>query len=203
MAASDRIAQLYIALEEIEPAIWRRVEVPLSATLKSLHDIIQCSMGWEGYHLHEFEIGERRYGDPAQWDDDRFVLQERSLRLQALIARSVDHFTYTYDFGDNWRHIIQIEAVRDADPDLPYPRLVEATRRCPPEDVGGVDGYYEFCNAVTKPRHREHRRMLAWYGSPYDPEDADVSRIEAALARMAQRRLLGKAAFEKSRSRQR
>ncbi|WP_246765093.1 plasmid pRiA4b ORF-3 family protein [Ensifer sp. PDNC004] len=38
----DRIARLHIQLDDIEPLIWRRVEVPLTMSLKGLHDVIQA-----------------------------------------------------------------------------------------------------------------------------------------------------------------
>ena len=34
----EPVARLRIALQEIEPTIWRRVDVPLSSTLLVLHD---------------------------------------------------------------------------------------------------------------------------------------------------------------------
>jgi hypothetical protein len=43
----ETVARLHIVLDEIEPAIWRRVDVPVTASLKMLHDILQAAMGWE------------------------------------------------------------------------------------------------------------------------------------------------------------
>ncbi len=48
---TDQIARIRISLSDIEPEIWRRVDVPLEASLKMLHDIIQRAMGWMDYHL--------------------------------------------------------------------------------------------------------------------------------------------------------
>lgn len=68
---SEIIARLHIALADTDPLIWRRVEVPLDASLKMLHDVIQSAMGWLDYHLWEFEAGDRRYGLPdPHWPDD-------------------------------------------------------------------------------------------------------------------------------------
>ncbi|TXN07680.1 plasmid pRiA4b ORF-3 family protein [Methylobacterium sp. WL103] len=62
----------------------------------------------------------------------------------------------------------------------------------------------DFCSslleAVTKPRHREHKRMLEWYGGPFDPDELDRETIEAGMAKLARRRTIGQAAFAKSRS---
>ena len=37
----EPIARIRIELQEIEPKVWRRVDVPLSSTLLALHDFIQ------------------------------------------------------------------------------------------------------------------------------------------------------------------
>jgi hypothetical protein len=202
MTQPERVARLYISLDRIEPAIWRRVEVPLTLTLKGLHDVIQTLMGWQGYHLHEFRIGDDRYGSPdPEFDWGRKIRSDKSTRLGALIDKGVMSFAYVYDFGDNWEHTIKVEAVADADPAFEYPRFLAGERRGPPEDVGGLDGYLEFVKAATRPRHREHRQVLEWYGGPYDPNDIDVPRIVAGLDRMARKRTLGKAAYLKSQGR--
>ncbi|MGO8656386.1 plasmid pRiA4b ORF-3 family protein, partial [Rhizobium ruizarguesonis] len=64
----DRIARLHIQLDDIEPSIWRRVEVPLTMSLKGLHDVIQAVMLFEDYHLFEFEDGGRCYDVPDPED---------------------------------------------------------------------------------------------------------------------------------------
>ena len=200
MTSTDRIARLRISLEEIEPEIWRRVEVPLTVHLKGVHDVIQAAMGWEDYHLFEFRVGRKIYGipDPA-WDFDRKVMNARSVRLAALAARGIDRLEYVYDLGDNWRHAVTIEAVELAAPAQFYPRFVDGARRCPPEDVGGVSGYDEFLEAVREPCHPEHRRMLEWYGGPYDPDDIDLALIRRRIGMLANRRTAGQAAYAKSR----
>lgn len=44
--------------------------------------------------------------------------------------------------------------------------------------------------------------MLTWYGGPYNPDDIGAAEIVAGLAKLAQRRTLGKAAYLKSVGRQ-
>src|SRR5690625_1172335 len=48
------IYQFKILLHEIEPEIWRLIEVPESYTFWELHVAIQDAMGWLDSHLHEF-----------------------------------------------------------------------------------------------------------------------------------------------------
>ena len=68
-------------------------------------------------HLWEFEIDGRCYGDPSfrEFGDEPPVYRAKSLRLGAVIARGVDRFVYTYEYGDNWRHDVIVEEVRDGD----------------------------------------------------------------------------------------
>ncbi|WP_272870968.1 IS1096 element passenger TnpR family protein [Agrobacterium tumefaciens] len=54
MISHERIARIHIKLDDIKPVIWRRVEVPITTSLKGLHDVIQAVMLFEGYHLFEF-----------------------------------------------------------------------------------------------------------------------------------------------------
>ena len=195
----EQIACLRISLDEIEPEIWRRVEVPLDLPLKSLHDVIQAVMGWEEYHLFEFHVGDKNYGIPDP-DDATFghrVMSAKTTKLATILGRGVTAFEYVYDFGDDWRHHIVIEVVETAQPDKTYPRYLDGARCGPPEDVGGVPGYYEFLEAVTSPRHPARRRMIEWYGGVYDPDDIDDFTIRLRIGAIIKRRRAGKAAYAK------
>ena len=187
------------SLVDIEPEIWRRVEVPLDMPLKGIHDVIQAAMGWQDYHMFEFRVGDKLYGLRYP-DDDMFgrkIISAKTTKLSTLIARGVAEFEYVYDMGDDWQHRIVVEAVADADPNVGYPRFIDGARRCPPEDVGSVPGYYDFLKAVTNPRNRQHRQMLEWYGRPYDPNDIDLLTSRLRLGDIAKRRRAGKAAYAK------
>lgn len=186
MSSPEKIARIRISLEEIEPEIWRLVEVPLGVDLKGLHDVIQAVFGWHDYHLFEFRIGEKLYGIPEPEEDlDRNLMQAKLMKIEALVAKGIDRFDYIYDFGDGWEHAIAVEAVAEADPALKYPRLLDGARRGPPEDVGGVPGYYRFLKVVANPRHREHRELTEWYGGPYDPDDIDLFNLRLRLDELA------------------
>ena len=197
MTKPEPIARVRISLKEIEPEIWRQVEVPLGLSLKGLHDVIQAAMGWQDYHLFEFRIGEKLYGIP---DPERDVLQAKLVKIETIVAKGFDCFDYVYDFGDDWEHAIVIEAIGPADPALKYPRFIDGARRGPPEDVGGIPGYYNFLDIAAKPRHRDHRHLIEWYGGPYDPEDIDLLQTRLRLGAIAKRRHAGKAAFAKGKA---
>lgn len=193
----DRIARIRIELDGIDPSIWRRIEVPLTTSLKGLHEIIQAVMLFENYHLFRFEVGDKLYGIPdPEWDHGPAILEAKNIQLGALVEHDVGTFSYTYDFGDNWQHYVTIEVVIPADPAIDYPRFVDRARRAPPEDVGGIPGFEEFLLAMTKPRHLERRRLTAWYGRTFDPADIDLPTIKARIGKL---RTLGVAGYAKSR----
>ncbi len=190
MTDSDQILQIRISLMDIEPSIWRRVLVPGDMTLARLHDVIQVAMGWYDYHLHEFQVGDRCYGVPDLdfLDPDFKIYRDSSLKLEAIVRRGIGRFTYTYDFGDNWKHEVVIEQLLPGAANIVYPAFVGGERRCPPEDAGGFPGYFRFLEAVMDPAHEEHKRMLEGVGGSYAPEEFDVDRILLGMENIARRR---------------
>ena len=188
------IFQIRITLQDIEPPIWRRVQVPADFPLRRLHDVIQAVMNWQDYHLHQFEVGDRLYGQPEIAGDDHYgppLHSDRDTRLSALLERGIKRFTYTYDFGDDWRHDIEIERTLQAKPRIEYPILVTGERRGPPEDCGGPFGFMEFLDAMSDPGHPDHEDHLDWYGEPFDAEDMELDKVEAMLGRIRGQRRKG------------
>ena len=125
----------------------------------------------------------------------------RNIRLGAILARGETRFTYTYDFGDEWRHTIVVEDVVAADLMAEYPRFIDGARRAPPEDVGGLPGFEEFLRVIAAPAHPKHDTLMTWYGRPFELDDIGLRTINERLGKLARRRAQGKAAFEKSRNR--
>jgi hypothetical protein len=130
------ISILRIELQDIEPLIWRRVSVPASMSLKTLHSVIQAAMGWLDCHLWEFEANGRKYSllipDDLDWNK-----QITNAATTKLSADSVRQLNYLYDFGDNWQHWIVVEKLTPADTNQICPQFLGDERRCPPEDCGG------------------------------------------------------------------
>jgi hypothetical protein len=175
--------QLRIELQHITPLIWRRVRVAEAVTLATLHRILQAAMGWTDSHLHEFEIARRRYGVPDdEWPESEPLVDERHARLQSFVEARVHRFHYTYDFGDNWQHVIKIEDLVPRSTDQPLAVCIAGENRCPPEDVGAASGYAEFLGIVKNSRHPEHADMLAWAGGPFDPTEFNIDLANHRLA---------------------
>ena len=68
------------------------------------------------------------------------------------------------------------------------PVFVGGARRCPPEGVGGPDGFLSFLEAIFDPAREEHRAMLDWYGGPFDPSGFDEAWARLGMENMARRR---------------
>jgi hypothetical protein len=175
--------QLKVTLRDIDPPIWRRIQVWDDTTLAQLHRILQIALGWENYHLHEFHIGGRIYGVPDPDDrSERPIMDERRQRLREVIPQVGTSFEYVYDFGDNWRHELLVEAVVVPEAEQQYPCCLGGERSGPPEDVGGAFGYAAYLEALADSRHEEPANMLEWRG-PFDSESFSLAAVNRRLQR--------------------
>jgi hypothetical protein len=180
-ATIGTVFQLKITLQDTKPPIWRRVLVDRSTTLAHLHDVIQAAFGWWNYHLHEFEIGRKRYGVPDPDEDwGEPPRDERRTRLDAVVGEGAS-FRYTYDFGDGWEHRVIVEKVLPPSVDTAAPACIDGRRACPPEDCGGTWGYRELLEILADPTHPEHGERREWLGRPFDPDAFDPSEFEDNL----------------------
>src|SRR3954452_1556660 len=180
----DHIYQLCVRLQDVAPAIWRRLLVPSWITLATLHRVLQIAMGWTNSHLHQFDIAGKHYGIPDPEWPDMMPVDERRVTLAMCLTPKVTSFTYEYDFGDGWEHVIQVESTQPADDSRSHPLCVAGANACPPEDVGGTSGYFEFVQAITDRSHPEHGDMLRWCGGAFDPRGFDLNSVNAALRRL-------------------
>ncbi len=180
--------QLRIELEDIEPKIWRRIIVPANISLDVLHGVIQGAMAWQDTHLHEFEINGQRYTmpelDDEYLDPDDNASDERNIRLNEQVKKG-DEFTYTYDFGDNWRHRILVEKYKkvEGSPDTVFPGCIAGERACPPEDCGGPYSYGDFLDALRDPKHEDHETIKTWAGA-FEPELFSIPQAHAFVDAM-------------------
>jgi hypothetical protein len=175
-----------IELQATDPLVWREIEVPGDYSFWDLHVAIQDAMGWQDYHLHRFTVPHPRtkkpliFGihnlhqdcdDPPSW----------ATQVASVMTLRNDEAFYEYDFGDNWRHTIQLMSVMRRDFQVRYPRCVGGARACPPEDCGGVHTYAEI---VVGTMDDDTRR---WLPRGYDPArfDPDSVRFSDPWRRMA------------------
>jgi hypothetical protein len=117
----DQVAELKVSLSGARPPIWRRVRLPVTATLADLHDAIHVLFSWDGDHLHVFRAGKKQYSDP-------FVNLEGTADEGAVRVRDVltpgGNISYTYDLGACWEHEIALEQTLPRDRGQDYPVCV-------------------------------------------------------------------------------
>lgn len=172
--------QMKVTLEDIKPPIWRRIQVTSATSLYRFHKILQTVMGWSESHLHQFIIDEMHYGEPSP--DYGFKMKnEKTVKLSHVVSGENTKFYYEYDFGDSWYHKILVEKILPLEPDKHYPVCLKGKRACPPEDCGGISGYYDFLKAIQDPNNPEHEHMLEWVGGSFDPEAFDLDEINRKL----------------------
>ena len=178
----SRVYQLKVTLMEVEPPIWRYFQVLGESTLYDLHGVLQLVMGWRECHLHEFVIGQDRYSTLyGEMDHTEGVVEDQLVALAEAVQREGMKFTYTYDFGDDWKHEVLVQKILKPDPKGTYPVCLGGERGCPPEDCGGAWGYEELLETIGNPEHEEHDRIMEWLGGSFDPEAFDAKAVNRSL----------------------
>ena len=116
------------------------------------------------------------------------VENERTVCLSGLLGRVGSKAIYTYDFGDSWEHSIVLEKRLPVDPNTTYPVCTDGQLACPPEDCGGIPGFYDLVEALHDPNHERHEEMLDWIGDDFDPQAFSVDKVNRMLAPLSRRR---------------
>ena len=175
-----RLYQLKIVLKQSDPVIWRRVQVASDITFAELHKVIQAAMGWHECQLHEFCRGKLHIGMLLP-DDEGYVDDEKAIKLHAVIMKRGEKFRYTYDFADVWVHDIALEKIGELEPGVRYPVCLAGERACPPENSGGLEGYYDKLDILKNSEHPAHAETREWMGD-YDPEFFDIDEANKYLS---------------------
>lgn len=177
--------QLKIMIKNSKPPIWRRCTVPAGITFSQLGVVLNEVMGWTGYHLSAFEFYhlklrfEEMEDDFDTWWD--YDIAESSEHVIDQYMESEDWFTYTYDFGDDWTHRVTIENVL---PDFQYnyPVVIKFKGNCPPEDCGGIEGYYQLSENGINDTGNLDEEMNSQRELPTE-EDYDMAEINEMFAK--------------------
>jgi len=185
MGARSGVYQFKVALRGVTPSVWRRIQVPATYSFWDLHVAIQDAMGWLDCHLHAFHVVSPTSGIPEQIgipDEDRFegdaeYLPGWSIPIAKYFLRPNDTVLYEYDFGDGWEHEVVFEQVVPRMAKQRYPRCLDGSRACPPEDCGGSPGYDDLLKKISDPHHEDHATMIEWLGGEFDPESFTPSSV--------------------------
>lgn len=181
-----KVYQFKITMKDIKPIIWRRILVPETYDFWDLHVAIQDAMGWLDYHLHVFRIRRKHANTVTEIgipDEDRF--EDESEMLAGWEIPISSYFNdvgvraeYEYDFGDCWEHDIVFEGILTKEKNQKYPKCLDGARACPPEDCGGVTGYYNLLEIISDPDNEEYEEMITWLGGKYDPDEFSPDKVK-------------------------
>ena len=200
---SARSYRLRITLDLDHYDIHRVIEAPANAQFWQLHQAIQYAFGWFDYHLHMFtvydgEVAARQHrmyynkkrrmvildhGDPEAamyFDPDEQEIQsDRGLMLRD-VFENIGSCVYSYDFGDNWEHVITVEERLENGSGRVV--LLEMQGERPPEDVGGEGGFEEYMRIISDENDPDHEAMVRWaQGTGAEAEAASVEAINERL----------------------
>jgi hypothetical protein len=141
-ATPEQIATLYRFRVTFrgQETIWRRIEMRGDQTLEDLHEAIQEAFGWDDDHLYAFFLSGRAWDDASEYSSP-YGESERptdQYRLAMLPLKPRQQFLYIFDFGDELRHLIKLEAITPGGVQVggSYPRNTERFGETEPQYRG-------------------------------------------------------------------
>jgi hypothetical protein len=184
------VFHLRVSLDGVHPSVWRRIRVPGDIGLNVFHELLQVLMPWENRHLHRFMIENEEFGVPDPQVQGTATRDETGITMEGAVRLARGRFWYDYDFGDGWRHEIEILQELPWEKGSWIPICLEGARACPPEDCGGPQGYEELLKAIEDPTHERHAELRHWIdkrgNKPFDPEKFDLEFTNKMLKWTAQ-----------------
>jgi hypothetical protein len=133
------------AFAKRNPVVSRTILIRGDQTLEDLHHAIFDAFRREDEHMYEFQIGGK---GPMDLDAKTYVLpgafehpvgrpaptgRVGQTTIDSLGLKEGDRFGYWFDFGDDWWHQINVEAVQDRAPRGKYPRVTKKVGKSPPQ----------------------------------------------------------------------
>jgi hypothetical protein len=129
------------------PVVCRTIQIRGDQTLQELHYAIFAAFNrWE-QHAYEFQFGKgpmdpkgRRYVLPGAFAVERKendgpgpAGRVDTTTIDSLILKADDRFGYWFDFGEDWWHQINVEAIEDKIPRGKFPKLTKREGKSPPQ----------------------------------------------------------------------
>ncbi len=127
------------------PVVSRRIEIRGDQSLEVLHQAIFRAFDREEEHMYEFQVGgkgpmdrkARRYVLPVALEDpfsgERAAGGVRRTAVDSLGLRVGQAFGYWFDFGDDWRHQINVVSVGQRAAGARYPKVTKRVGESPPQ----------------------------------------------------------------------
>jgi hypothetical protein len=116
------------------------------------------------------------------YDDGEKVVDERIAKIEEYLGKIDAAVYYEYDFGDSWMHEIKLIKILKNDGKIKAPAIIDGENAAPPEDCGGIGGYYDLLEAIKNPKSPEHEDMMEWLciekPSDFDPAKFNIRKIK-------------------------
>ena len=181
-----RVYRLRVELADVTPAVWRRLEVSGRASLRELHEAVECAF-IRAAHAYEFEVDGVRYVDAA--DDPPPGRSADNASLDSLRLHIGSRFTHDVEGpATPWRYVITVEEIGPRLVGQRVPLCIAARGGAPPEHVESVADFTEFLAAWRDPDHPRSAEVRQWHPDAFDPDYTDLAAINAALARVPKHR---------------
>lgn len=132
--------------------------------------------------LKNIEPKFRRFEEAFQQGIAAVVRKPSGIKIDDYLEKRGE-LAYNYDFGDGWQFRIKLGDIVD-DYYFGYPTLLDGAETAPPEDVGGIPGFYEFLKIYRNPKHPEYKETKDWADSQYFREFDPVWINELLKSRM-------------------
>ena len=127
------------------PKVSRTIQIRGDQTLEDLHRAIFDAFDRWDEHMYEFQFGK----GPMDPEGSRYVLPSAfevdigeknpptgrvdQTRIDSLGPEFGRSFGYWFDFGDDWWHQINVEAIEDEAPGGNLPRVTKRVGKSPPQ----------------------------------------------------------------------
>jgi len=177
-----------LSLQYSEPEIWREVCLPSDFSFAELHDVIQVLMAWDGYHMHQFKHNGQDIGDPEMFEEyGEGCTDEQEIALGDVFKRKGSRFEYEYDFGDSWG--VDVICGGKMKPGDQLFTVIGGEMAAPPEDCGGIPGFYNMIEVLSDPEHPDYDMLFEWMGEmDFDPEEFNLEICDIAVGAIGRRR---------------
>jgi hypothetical protein len=183
-----RALDLRLELRRVTPAVWRVIRVPANMRLDDLHHAIQAVMGWDDFHPHVFEVGDREFGPRPGADDQddaeaeameptAWAGEDTEVSIAQALEASPDGFTYIYDFDEDWRVRVTRLADAELDPAVAV-TCVAGEHTGPQQESRGLDPF------SIDAANRRLRQSLAPRATPAFPAGPGANPDQQLLANL-------------------
>src|ERR1700679_3465902 len=94
------VYRFHIALRDVSPKVWRRVELPAGSSLADLQRVIQISLGWSDEYQHRFCVRNHYQRVTGSWGwaaRRRLIAQSKNSR-HLLLPRPIALFVVAPEY---------------------------------------------------------------------------------------------------------